>query len=531
MDSADAHRLRPYYKPRDEMSFVATAPMLNSVHPPGGEAASAPVRGANSTPMIALPSGATNRYMTSEADLAELGGAERLSPGAVVKGIAMSAALQFTSNFLAMPFEVGKLLLQVQWVPNEQAWDRMNAPQKSKATPMASDDIDTEDPWSGRSAWQEKSEAEEEEDDADPERYFRNVSAPPLQRRESASRPHGTDGSGYVVRHSLYDEDARPEFVMPIVARGGVWEMIKAVARSKEGWMGLWKGTLTTFVLDVSTNAIQSIVTGFLSLFAPGALNAMPIAFSPQPLTTLGLLTLSHVVTGAVVSPLDLVRTRLVAQSTLPSHRKYAGPLDALRTIFREEGGWRTTYFTPLLFVPTVLDYLFRSVMTLGAPLLLENTFHLDPSAVPVSYALGELLLSTLSLCITLPIETVRRRLQLQYHPPLHSARSAGFGRVRSANTARVGLWTCVETRPAPYTGVLECMYRIVSEETSIDPQLRPAQSGLSVQSLVARGYSSVGGLRNLFRGFGMGFTANLLVFVLTLITGERQTGDGWTEM
>ena len=29
----------------------------------------------------------------------------------------------------------------------------------------------------------------------------------------------------------------------------------------------------------------------------------------------------------------------------------------------------------------------------------------------------------------------------------------------------------------------------------------------------------------------GMGFTANLLVFVLTLITGERQSGDGWTEM
>ena len=51
------------------------------------------------------------------------------------------------------------------------------------------------------------------------------------------------------------------------------------------------------------------------------------------------------------------------------------------------------------------------------------------------------------------------------------------------------------------------------------------------MQSLVARGYSSVGGLRNLFRGFGMGFTANLLVFVLTLITGERQSGDGWTEM
>lgn len=29
---------------------------------------------------------------------------------------------------------------------------------------------------------------------------------------------------------------------MPVVVRGGVWEMIKAVARGKEGWAGLWKG-------------------------------------------------------------------------------------------------------------------------------------------------------------------------------------------------------------------------------------------------------------------------------------------------
>ncbi|WFD02088.1 hypothetical protein MOBT1_000767 [Malassezia obtusa] len=523
MDSADAHRLRPYYKPRDDFSFVATAPMLNASRPPGGEAASASVRGADSTPTISLPNTSTNRYLSGDADLAGLDGTDRLSPGAVVKGLAVSAALQFTSNCLAMPFEVGKLLLQVQWVPNEQVWDRLHESHKGKKPPLPPMDMD-DDPWSERRAWQD------DEDDDEPDRYFRDESAP-AKGASSDEHTRDTDENGYVMRSSIHDDDARPEFVMPIVAKGGVWEMIKAVARSKERWMGLWKGTLTTFLLDVSTNTIQPMITGILSLFAPAALNAMPIAFSPKPFTTLGLLTLSHVVTGAIVSPLDLVRTRLIAQSTLPSHRKYAGPFEALRTILREEGGWRTTYFTPLLFIPTVLDYLFRSVLTLGAPLLIENTFHLDPSAVPVSYALSELAISTLSLCITLPIETVRRRLQLQYHPPLPSARPAALGKVQHANTARVGLRTCVETRPVPYSGVFECMYRIVSEETSVAPHLGQPRDDGGVQSLVARGYSSIGGLRNLFRGFGMGFTANLLVFVLTLITGERQSGNGWTEM
>jgi fusion and transport protein UGO1 len=30
-----------------------------------------------------------------------------------------SAVLQYTSNAIAMPWEVGKLLLQVQWVPRD----------------------------------------------------------------------------------------------------------------------------------------------------------------------------------------------------------------------------------------------------------------------------------------------------------------------------------------------------------------------------------------------------------------------------
>jgi len=37
--------------------------------------------------------------------------------------------------------------------------------------------------------------------------------------------------------------------------------------------------------------------------------------------------------------------------------------------------------------------------------------------------------------------------------------------------------------------------------------------------------------VRGLYRGLGMGFSANLLVFVLTLLTGERQTQSGWTEL
>lgn len=520
MDSQSGHRLRPYHKPRDDFQFVMSSPNLNASRSSGGA-------GSEGTTSLELPR-STNRYLSADADAALALKSDRTTVGAVVTGMLVSGALQYTSTCLAMPFEVGKLLLQVQWVPREDVWAKLHEPSsvRRRTSWFSSSTAEHESPWGEEhekvsSPW---------EDDDEPGKYFRDADAP-SGMQEPVRR---VDSSGYVVPRHRNDDGARPEFVMPPVVDGGVWEMIKAVGRGKEGWFGLWKGSLTTFVLDLATSTLQPLVSGLLSIFAPTALNPMPIAFSPQPITTLSLLMTSHIVTGILVSPLDLVRTRIIAQSTLPQHRKYTGPIDALRTILREEGGWRTTYLHPALLIPTVLDYVFRPLCALGAPLLIENVLHLDPSAVPISYALAELVLSTLSLTLTLPIETVRRRLQLQYHEPLRPDRLGGLLSVPNANTARRGLRACVETRPVPYSGVVEAVYRIVSEETSVVPRRKDQTSEDSVDeaATIARGgYSRLGGLRSLYRGFGMGFFANLLVFVLTLVTGERQGQSGWTEI
>jgi fusion and transport protein UGO1 len=42
-----------------------------------------------------------------------------IDPIELVKTLAASAILQYTSSAIAMPWEVGKLLLQVQWVPRD----------------------------------------------------------------------------------------------------------------------------------------------------------------------------------------------------------------------------------------------------------------------------------------------------------------------------------------------------------------------------------------------------------------------------
>ncbi|WFD29617.1 hypothetical protein MSPP1_000627 [Malassezia sp. CBS 17886] len=535
--SVKSHQLRPYHKERDDLAFIAATPMYANAG--AGAGASGNADGASP---FAVHTGPTNRYLRADTDAALDMSSERMTPGAYVQSLVVGGILQYASTCLANPFEIGKILLQVQWTPRESVWMRMTAPRVAERTHSAPATVMSEldeDPWGDAAddarndEWADDDEADEDE----PDRYFRELGEPPAERaKEGAVRD--VDAHGYVVPASQHDDDARPEYMMPVVVRGGVWEMMKAVVRGPEGWLGLWKGTLTTFLLDLSTSTLQPIVSGIMSVLAPWAMTAMPIAFSPYPVTTLSLLLTSHLITGVAVSPLDLVRTRLVVQSTSPKHRRYGGPLDALRKLTREGGGLRALYLTPNLLVPTLLDYTFRPLMALGAPLLIENVLHLDPSSVPISYAVAELVLSTLSLIVTLPIETVRRRLQLQYNAPLRAATQTGRPAVLRGSTASCGLWTCVQVRPVPYTGAAEAMYRIITEETCSLPPRRhrrasqPEAEASEYQTLASSSSNLLGGIRCLYRGFGMGFSANLLVFMLTLLTGEREgSSAGWAEM
>ncbi|TKY90767.1 hypothetical protein EX895_000765 [Sporisorium graminicola] len=612
-----AHPLRPYYQPPEDSVFIATAPRFSTTGTPGASAA------ASSSKAIGSASSSKptpNRYMSSNdakpyvATTSASGfGEADASISDIFRALLLSGALQYTSTCLAMPFEVGKLLLQVQWVPRDDVWisitqqaalaQRRAVTVKPKAPRPQSHEEEGPDAWEQEvspeaNEWDEEANAHQDEledeifeadlsDEDDADAYFRDVTSKPSRPDTSLysgrKKQRMVDASGYVMRKSVYDQGARPEFVMPVVVRGGVWEMMKAVGRGKEGWLGLWKGSLTSFVLEVTSSTIQPIISSVLSLFAPTALSPLPLAYAPYPYKTLGLLLSSHLITGILVSPLDLVRTRLIAQSTLPAHRKYSGPYDAIKKTLREEGGWKTAYLHPNLLIPTILDFTLRPLLSLGAPLLIEHTLRLEPNTHPISYAIAELAITTASLCITLPIETVRRRLQLQIRKPVgaipEEATASLTRKITSATVQRQqqttttttshggislttsnvgvrGLRTCVETRPIAYVGVVEAIYRIVTEETvathvqsaaRADPSSdeatgsgAPAASASAETHTLAQsgilaaktGHSSLGGLRSLYRGFGMAFSANLVVFMLTLVSAYKlSTVDGQADI
>ncbi|KAI0067952.1 mitochondrial carrier [Artomyces pyxidatus] len=323
------------------------------------------------------------------------------------------------------------------------------------------------------------------------------------------------------------EEGTRPEYIIPVGSADGVWGMIKRLGAFRgEGWLALWKGLLTSCVTDIISSTLQPLIHSALqAIFAPTS--SSPYLF-PSTTTSIVLPVASHLITGFLLSPLDLVRTRLIIQSFTERHRTYSGPVDALTSILRDEGGLHGIYLHPHLLIPTLLDNTLRPLISLVLPPLLATRMFAAPISMdthPLAWGVVEFASSCIGLLATLPFETVRRRLQVQVR-----------GRAKP-------LKTCVETRPAAYNGVVDAMWHIMTEERSDLPIRRrrrrtgdkgKAKEGTAIEieeDDVPVSWWRNTGLGQLYRGFGMKLGASAIVFVLGIVSGGDEGDAGWAEL
>ena len=224
----------------------------------------------------------------------------------------------------------------------------------------------------------------------------------------------------------------------------------------------------------------------------------------------------SHLLTGIILSPLDLVRTRLIAQSSLSRHRTYTGPLNALSQILQHEGGLGGLYLHPHLLIPAVLDNAARPFVNLALPSLLATWFGVNGHSHPIIWTGTELMAGCLSSLVTTPIETVRRRLQVQ---------TRGTGKFKP----------CVEIRPRPYHGVVDTVWRILTEEQSNPPKASRKAGGKGKveedNEGEDEGWVTFGGIGQLYHGLSMNMGAVFVVFLLTALAGGQEAESGWAEL
>lgn len=287
---------------------------------------------------------------------------------------------------------------------------------------------------------------------------------------------------------------------------------------------GAATGCVKSYLENTFQPIIQRILTSGLAMLFGTTLST----FSRTH--TLILPVSSNIITGILLSPLDLIRTRLIVQTSNPQHRRYSGPFDALNHILLHEGGMRTLYFHPNILYPTILDCATRSLMASLAPSLFIRLFSrvlgtpISEDSHPILCALALIAGECAGLLVTLPIETVRRRLQVQTRgaaPPLPA---------------------CVETRRRPYAGIVDTLYSIIAEERSDLPlrsrrqRRRGSHTADKHGKAVEEEYHQNTWWRNtgigqLYRGMGMRAGATFLIITSAIFAQEPNEGSGWTEL
>lgn len=342
--------------------------------------------------------------------------------------VGISLLRLYARTFTTQPVQVCRLLLQVgAWNANRDAkgdkW--ITEPERSE------DDHDD----------QEKSTREDGSEDEEID-YFTAVTGNySLQAMKPAWSP--TEEAAKKARrklrkrksssksHSSYSEIIHP-------ASNQLVDIISAL-NEKDSFKGLWRGLNSTFLVDALNLTIESWLSGFISSISgiPDPL-FVEMVRSPSPFVSLGTTVVATILTSIIVSPIDVIRTRLTVTtfSTQPrSNRQLIYQLDS--------------YLSPLsVLIPTVFYSGLPAFVRHSTPYFLYVKLGIDRYGSPFLYSMMTLVSSLVELVVKLPLETMMRRAQVASQ------------KLKPESLIIV---------PAAYDGMISTMWDVMSGNNGID--------------------------------------------------------------
>ncbi|KAI9597728.1 mitochondrial carrier domain-containing protein [Syncephalis fuscata] len=447
-------------------------------------------------------------------------GTNASTPGRQLGSFAM---LKYLSLAAMSPFEVAATLVQIQWLPSDAALYQLQQQERARLL-ISSDEEQYDDDEDEDARLSDRSDlylSDRTFDSDDPEYYDprrrtgpRSPKKPPKPTPSSTGasrnkRGLSTDVSGYITATNPYRDATRPTYQFYPV-QGGALSMIKTIWRhDDEGVFSLWKGQTTHWIREMSHEMIQPTFEGYMNDFFGLYDDTIPLQHLDRAFPNFATMVGSHLITGWLLSPLDLIRTRMIAQTSHPQHRRYSNPIQALVDIISGEhrGSLWSLYFSSSLLLPTMIVYTVTPVLRHAAPLIIDRCVGISAADAPTRFALWELGLNTMGLAIIRPVETIRRRLQVQAY---------GGGRE---------LETCVGVG-RNYRGFWDCFYRIVTEEGGRrTPRPMPRHRSSPSSKDHEKPLSPVSwwdswGIQGLYRGF-MVDTALNIAHCLVRMTGS----------
>lgn len=316
--------LRPYYIP----------PSIGLTPDPSDAAA------GNSTrrPAGSQPGSRDFRALFSDIDYGDY--LPDSSPGVadMAKKLMDQAIWNYTSTFMAQPFEVAKIVLQCHLAGSASQGLQGGTQAGSKRYQDGYVDAryEVSIPEAIVMAREKKKRAElkqyfdeeesEEEDDEGAPSYFTSV-AP----HETPSSPHRSSSYRRRARppsrsHSATPTPANPHASSRLDLRrnDSISEVIGQLWAKESAW-GVWKGTNATFVYNVLLKTIETWTRSLLSAIfnlpdptlisaaaVPVHLGKLNVLDSPHPFASLAIAVASAGIAGLILAPLDMVRTRYI---------------------------------------------------------------------------------------------------------------------------------------------------------------------------------------------------------------------------
>lgn len=175
--------------------------------------------------------------------------------------------------------------------------------------------------------------------------------------------------------------------------------------------------------------------------------------------------------------------------------KKYNGIYDAVTTIWREEGFSR--FYTGLDMIPSIMYHFVTTLTQNCLPVIIQRGFNISSFDSPLLYGILEIVLNTIGLVVSLPLDTIRKRLQIQ---------------IRAQLPVKKLLNSSVRTRDTKYDGTLHSLYNIITEESKLNSDLKIRENG--------------SGISQLYNGFSMHILSNVFTGLVSAFSGYNDDGD-----
>jgi mitochondrial fusion and transport protein UGO1 len=408
------------------------------------------------------------------------------------------AVWKYTNVLMAQPFEVAKLILQVN----------------------VAQDVDlngTIGQAGDRGAWNSLQEEYGEENanssDDEPNYFTSTTSFEPFTSGGSPTRGR----RGRSPRHEASAQTDSFSNQLHLKNMHSLLDTLSSLS-STSGPLALWRGTNSTFIYAVLSKTFEAFFRSFLAaviglaetdVLIPVATGAIPnssILSSASPGTTVLIATAAAALSALLLAPIDAARTRLILTPSSLEPRTLLGTLRSLSP----------SYLIPAHLIPiTFLTSTLPTLISSSTPLFLKSYLHIDPSLNSTSWSVATFLGSALDLSVRFPLETVLRRAQIATwtSPTLSPPKSS---------SKRKAIETIVPV-PQLYRGIVPTMWGIIHEEGYSESQKdKLAAAAGKAPRRKRRGQ----GVEGLYRGWRVGLWGLIGVWGAGFIGGLQLGGE-----